>query len=89
MNRTGTDFFRLRRRIRLVCLVLVPIIACTMSALSLWGQVRAGRPFEPHPIFSGLGLIGWGLSVFVLSGPVLAWAERGRDRRAQKKARRP
>lgn len=71
---------RLRRRIRLICLVVVPIMACTMTALSLWGDSKAGKPFEPHAIYSGLGMIGWALVVYVLSRPALDFVERMRDR---------
>ncbi|GAM04784.1 MULTISPECIES: hypothetical protein [Novosphingobium] len=88
MKREGADFTRLKRRIRLVCLGFVPIVACITTALALWSDYRAGRPFEPHPIFSGLGLIGWGFAVFVLSGPALTAAERiradWRNRRRRK-----
>ncbi|MBH0111729.1 hypothetical protein I5E68_02035 [Novosphingobium sp. YJ-S2-02] len=88
MNRPRADFDRLRRRIRLVCLFVVPVIACTITGLALWSDARANRPFEVHPIFSGLGMIGWGFVVFVLSGPTLTAIERLRARLDEHRARR-
>ncbi|MBT0669958.1 hypothetical protein HT136_16450 [Novosphingobium profundi] len=81
MSTRHPDLDLLRRRIRRVCLVIVPLVACAMTALALWNDARAGRPFEPHPIFSGLGMVGWGFAVFVLSGPVLTLVARLRERR--------
>ncbi|MCJ2183172.1 hypothetical protein MTR62_10775 [Novosphingobium sp. 1949] len=76
MSARGEVLRRKRRQLRLVCLLVVPLAVCAMSAFKIWNGVRAGDAFTLRDVLVPAAMIGWSLVVYVAGNALLDLIER-------------